>query len=215
MESRLWDVPKGDYLKMSGSKWKINIPLNCLFVFLILPKRKLSKNTSYCREQLASTISWYHNNGAQKYKVKLFINNSLNQSCLWYILLSQSGKSYLTVMEATGKTTARNLKMFLMMVCQYQLMNTFLVIWGKSVFRSTGVYQVLNVSRNLNLNFAEILCSPQYWILWHFTLTTAQNVMLTKVQYPLTCMFQINISNFISQGQNPKMEAFQNFVFPY
>ena len=104
---------------------------------------------------------------------------------------------------------------FLMMVCQYQLMNTFLVIWGKSVFRSTGVYQVLNVSRNLNLNFAEILCSPQYWILWHFTLTSAQNVILTKVQYPLTCMFQINISNFISQGQNPKMEAFQNFVFPY
>ena len=133
MESRLWDVPKGDYLKMSGSKWKINIPLNCLFVFLILPKRKLSKNTSYCREQLASTISWYRNNGAQKYKVELFINNSLNQSCLWYILHLQSGKSYLTVMEATGKTTARNLKMFLMMVCQYQLMNTFLVIWGKSV----------------------------------------------------------------------------------
>ena len=43
--------------------------------------------------------------------------------------------------------------------------NTFPVIWGKYGFRSTGVCHVLNVSRNLNLNFAEILGSPHYWIL--------------------------------------------------
>ena len=37
------------------------------------------------------------------------------------------------------------------------------------------------------------------------------DVILTKVQYPLTCMFQINISNFISQGPNPQNGSFSEF----